>query len=101
MYCNHCGTEVPEHGAFCSNCGRPIVLNHVQPVKSDEEKILGSIVGILFGLSLAGGGVYSALNFTGYTRWAIAGGVSAVLAGISCAVKCVHLLYKTRKGHRG
>lgn len=24
MFCNHCGTQLPDHSAFCNACGQPV-----------------------------------------------------------------------------
>ncbi len=36
MFCNHCGTNVPEGSAFCQNCGAPVAS---VPAQSDPYRV--------------------------------------------------------------
>lgn len=104
MYCKRCGMKIPETDNFCPNCGEPVGLTHVNrrpspaaPVVMPEETFLGSVTAVLFGLSMIGGGIYSAVEWTEYTKWAIPGGLSAVLAGASCMVQGICQLHRIMK----
>lgn len=33
MFCNNCGTQVPDGSAVCSNCGRPLYEDRQQPAQ--------------------------------------------------------------------
>lgn len=35
MFCNHCGTEIPDNSAFCTKCGMNIEVN--KPKRTDTQ----------------------------------------------------------------
>lgn len=56
MYCEKCGTAIPENAAFCSVCGNPVAKKDAAPapVKTAEKKRSGGkrqfLLGLLAGL---------------------------------------------------
>lgn len=56
MYCEKCGTAIPENAAFCSVCGNPVTKKDAapEPVKTAEKKRSGGkrqfLLGLLAGL---------------------------------------------------
>lgn len=52
MYCNQCGTFMPDHAEFCPNCGRPAKQTQEIPVRKEPARgnkntvIIGAIVAV-------------------------------------------------------
>ena len=112
-YCVKCGKPMEDREAYCSNCGTPAnstcrsmyhpvtpdVINPDLLYPSPVCKLAAGIIGIIYGLGLLGGGIYSILTFTQYTRWAVAGGAGEILAGVLCFVHSIGLIrsYSARR----
>ena len=39
MYCSHCGAQIPDGAAFCSNCGKPVAAPVAAPVEEVVETV--------------------------------------------------------------
>lgn len=43
MYCNHCGTKIPDGAKFCQNCGKPTVAPAVETVAAPTEETQNAV----------------------------------------------------------
>lgn len=104
--CVKCGKSMEDQEAYCSNCGapangvyhpiyRPVAPNVIDPELRNPSplcKLAAGIIGIIYSLCLTGGGIYSILTFTQYTKWAIAGGIGQILASVLCFIHSIGLI---------
>lgn len=45
MFCNHCGTEIPENSSFCTKCGMNIEAKKSEPIESVSKKPSSDAIG--------------------------------------------------------
>lgn len=84
MFCEKCGTQLPEGANHCSNCGAPVngrATQNFNPVSNSGEqksRVVAGVLGILLGFC-------GAHNFyLGYTRNAIIQVCLTVATFITC-----------------
>lgn len=107
-YCVKCGKSMEDCEAYCSNCGTPVngtghpMYHLVTPIPgvidpdlqypSPACKLAMGVIGIIYGLGLFGGGIYCIFAFMQYNKWAIAGGIGSILAGVLCIIHSIGLI---------
>ena len=54
MYCQSCGTAVPQHMRYCNRCGTQLVATEESPAKTAREKRLDEYLDGLFWITVFG-----------------------------------------------